>query len=288
MVGASSPAPRYERIVSLILVILIGLAVIFLVDSNPNTLRIVLGGDLPTITLSWFLIASLTVITSAGADLLARSHPQLHNRKLPILNLGIVRLEMAPAFWVLPSFSVVGSFAFFRLFSGVYEGAAFAVALVAAGGSLLTVLVAQHYALDRSPALSQRAQIVLHVLGYLITFGVFSAAYYARYRTLYSATLIGGAAMLIAYALLVYTTRANTFLIALLVGLTIAEATWALNYWATTFLIAGTVLLVIFYIAVSLLEHQATGKLHRRILVEYGLLGAGLFAAIVYVTWRLA
>lgn len=287
MVGASSPAPRYERIVSLIFVILIGLAVIFLIDGNPNTLRIVLGGDLPTITLSWFLIASLTVIASAGADLLARSHPQMQSRRLPVLNLGVLRLEVAPAFWVLPSFSVIGSFAFFRLFSNVLEGAAFALALVAAGGSLLTVLVAQHYALDRNPAINQRAQIVLHAIGYLLAFGVFSAVYYARYRTLYSATLIGGAATLLAYALLAYTARANPFTVAVLVGLTLAEATWALNYWATTFLIAGTVLLVIFYTAVSLLQLQASGRLQRRILLEYSLLGGGLFAAILYVTLAL-
>ncbi|HMQ29586.1 MAG TPA: hypothetical protein PKD53_02615 [Chloroflexaceae bacterium] len=287
MLGATSPAPRYERIASLILVILIGLAVIFLIDGNPNTLRIVLGGDLPTITLSWFLIGSLTVITSAGADLLARSHPQLQSRKLPTINLGLSRLEVAPAFWVLPSFSVVGSFAFFRLFGNVLEGAAFALALVAAGSSLLTVLVAQHYALDRNPAVSQRAQMVLQLVGYLLAFGVFSAAYYARYRTLYSATLIGGSATLLAYALLVYTPRSNTFLLSLLVGLAVAEATWALNYWATTFLIAGTVLLVIFYTAVSLLQHQAAGRLQRRILTEYSLLGGGLFVAIVYVTLAL-
>lgn len=287
MLGAPSPAPRYERIVSLIFVILIGLAVIFLIDGNPNTLRIVLGGDLPTITLSWFLIASLTVITSAGADLIARSHPQMQSRRLPVLNLGLARLEVAPAFWVLPSFSVVGSFAFFRLFSGVLEGAAFALALVAAGGSLLTVLVAQHYALDRNQALSQRAQLVLHAIGYLLAFGVFSAVYYARYRTLYSASLIGGSATLLAYALLTTVARPHTFTLALLVGLTLAEATWALNYWATTFLIAGTVLLVIFYIAVSLLQHQAAGRLQRRLLIEYSLLGGGLFAAIVYATWSL-
>jgi Protein of unknown function (DUF5656) len=287
MLSATSPAPRYERIVSLIFVILIGLAVIFLIDGNPNTLRIVLGGDMPTITLSWFLIASLTVITSAGADLLARSHPQMQNRRLPTLNLGVVRLEAAPAFWVLPSFSVVGSFAFFRLFSNVLEGAAFALALVAAGGSLLTVLLAQHYALDRNPAVSQRAQLVLQAIGYLLAFGVFSAVYFARYRTLYSATLIGGAATLLAYALLAYTARANAFAVSVLVGLILAEATWALNYWATTFLIAGTLLLLIFYIAVSLLQHQAAGRMQRRILVEYSLLGGGLFAAIVYVTWAL-
>jgi hypothetical protein len=283
----ASPAPRYDRIVSLVFVILIGLAVIFLIDGNPNTLRIVLGGDLPTITLSWFLIASLTVISSAGADLLARSHPQMQSRALPAVNLGVVRLEVAPSFWVLPSFSVVASFAFFRLFSGVLQGAAFALALVAAGGSLLIVLVAQHYALDRSPKVSKPAQTVLQVIGYLLAFGSFSAVAYTEYRTLYSASMIGVAAMLLAYALLSYTPRANSITLAALVGLTLAEATWALNYWATTFLIAGTVLLVIFYIVVSLLKHRAEAPLERRLLVEYSLLGAGLFAAIVYVTLNL-
>jgi hypothetical protein len=286
-VQSVSPAPRYDRIVSLVFVILIGLAVIFLIDGNPNTLRIVLGGDLPTITLAWFLIASLTVITSAGADLLARAHPQMALRALPTLNLGVIRLEVAPMFWVLPSFSVIGSFAFFRLFSGLLQGAAFALALLAAGGSLLAVLVAQHYALDRNQQVSQRAQTLLHVLAYLLAFGCFSAVAYTRYRTLYSASLIGLTAALLAYALLVYTPRANNLSLALLVGLVLAEATWALNYWGTTFLIVGTVLLVIFYSSVSLLEHLATGALQRRLLLEYGLLGSGLMAAIIYVALRL-
>jgi hypothetical protein len=280
----ASPTPRYDRIVSLVFVILIGLAVIFLVDGNPNTLRIVLGGDLPTITLSWFLIASLVVITSAGADLLARSHPQLQARALPIINLGFARFEVAPAFWILPSFSVVGSFAFFRLFSGALQGGAFALALLAAGGSLLAVLLAQHFALDRKPGVSQPAQTVLQVIAYLLAFGCFSAVYYTRFRTLYSATLIGTTATLLAYALLAWLPRPRNFLLALLVGLTLAEVTWPLNYWATTFLIAGTLLLVIFYVTVSLLQHQAVDRLHRRLLVEYGLLGAGLFLAIVYAT----
>lgn len=282
-----SPAPRYDRIVSLVFVILIGLAVIFLIDGNPSTLRIVLGGDLPTITLSWFLIASLAVITSAGADLLARSHPQMQNRVLPTINLGLARLEVAPSFWVLPSFSVVASFAFFRLFSGVLQGAAFALALMAAGGSLLTVLVAQHYALDRNPQVSKPAQTVLLVIGYLLAYGCFSAVVYTPYRTLYSASMIGLTAMLIAYALLSFTPRAGSPLLAVLVGLTLAEATWALNYWATTFLIAGTVLLVIFYVIVSLLQHRTEAPLQRRLLLEYALLGGGLFAAIIYVTLNL-
>lgn len=280
----SSPVPRYDRIVSLVFVILFGLAVIFLVDGNPNTLRIVLGGDLPTITLSWFLIASLVVITCAGSDLLARLHPQIHARSLPIINLGFTRFEVAPTFWILPSFSVVGSFAFFRLFSGSLQGTAFVLALITAGGSLLAVLLGQHFALDRRPQVSRTAQMLLQVVAYLLAFGCFSAVYYTRYRTLYSATLIGITATLLAYALLAWLPRPGDILTAMLVGLALAEATWPLNYWATTFLMAGTLLLVTFYVAVSMLQHYAVGNLHRRMILEYVLLGGGLFVVIVYAT----
>ncbi|NCC33226.1 MAG: hypothetical protein EOM24_14605 [Chloroflexia bacterium] len=283
MLSASSPVPRFDRIVSLIFVILIGLGVIFLIDGNPDTLRIVPGGDLPTITLSWFLVALLTIITSAAADLLARAHPQLQTRTLPEVNLGFVRFEVVPNFWVLPSLSVVGSFAFFRLFSNAFEGLAFVLALVAAGSSLLIVLLAQHYVLDRTPRVSQLAQVVLQAVGYLLAFGIFSAVSYTGYRTLYSASMIGLTGALLAYALLAFHPRTSTVLLALLVGLVLAEATWALNYWATSFLIAGTVLLVLFYVVVSLLQHQAAGRLQRRMLLEYGVLGGALFVTIAYV-----
>src|SRR4026208_1652852 len=63
-----SPKPRYDRIVSLVLLVLIGLAVVFLIDRNPDILRARLGGDLPVITLSWALVISLMVITATGAD----------------------------------------------------------------------------------------------------------------------------------------------------------------------------------------------------------------------------
>lgn len=287
MFKTATSAPRFDQIFSLTLIILIGLAVIFLVDGNPNTLRIVLGGDLPTISLAWFLVGSLAVITSAGADLLARAHPQVQTRTFVPIRLGPLSFEIAPSFWILPSLGVVGSFAFFRLFSDRLNGTAFALALGTAGSSLLIILVAQHYLLDRSPVPSQRAQVVLQALGYLMAFGIFSAIYYTRYRTLYSASLIGGTALLIAYALLASPTRTNALQLSLLVGLVMAEVTWALNYWSTTFLIAGTLLLVIFYLAVSLLHYMSSGQLSRRLLLEYSLLGLIMFVAIVYTTLQL-
>lgn len=282
-----SPTPRYDRIVSLVLLVLIGLAVVFLIDINPNILRARLGGDLPVITLSWLLVASLVVITSTGADLFIRSHPQMQSRALPTLNLGFVRLELAPGFWILPSFAIVAPFAFFRLFSPLLEMTAAIIALAATGGLLLAALLGQHYALDRKPEQRHRARMVLQAVTLLLAFSLFSATYYARLRFLYSGVLIGATGALLAYALLQWAApRRGLLLLSGIVGLALAEATWALNYWAASFLLGGALLLVIFYVTTGLIQNHLEGTLSRRIFWEYGLLGGGLLAAVVVATFR--
>jgi hypothetical protein len=281
----TSPLPRYDRIASLVLIVVLGLAVILWIDINPNILRARLVGDLPTITVSWLLIASLVVITSAGADLLVRSHPQMQIRTLPTFNLGVMTVEVVPGFWILPAFCVIGSFAFFRLFSASLQGMAFVLALVAAGGLLLAVLVAQHYSLDRDPPTAQRARLVLLVITYLLAFSCFSAIYFTRLRTLYAATLVGGTATLLAYEVLRWTSRQGGRRLALIIGLVLAETIWALNYWPAPFLLGGTLMLVIFYVTTSLVQHHLAGTLQRRLLVEYGLFGSGLLAALIFATF---
>jgi hypothetical protein len=283
----ASPPPRYDRIVSLVLLVVIGLAVVFLVDINPQILRARLGGDLPPITVSWLLVASLVVITSTGADVFIRSHPQMQTRRLPTINLGFVVIELAPGFWILPSFTIIASFAFFRLFGVSLGATAGILASVAAGGLLLATLLGQHYALDRQPDLRHNARLSLQTIAFLLAFGVFSAVYFTRIRTLYSAALIGATGALLAYALLQWTPpRRGLLLLASMVGLTLAEATWALNYWAAPFLLGGAMLLVIFYVATGLLQNHLEGTLSRRIFWEYGCVGGALLVAVVFVTFR--
>ena len=282
-----SPTPRYDRIVSLVLLVVIGLAVVFLIDINPAILRLRLYGDLPPITVSWLLIVSLVVVTCTGADVFIRSHPQMQTRRLPTINLGFVAIELAPGFWILPSFTIVASFAFFRLFGASLGATAGILASVAAGGLLLATLLSQHYALDRRPDVRHNARLALQTIAFLLAFGVFSAVYFARLRTLYSAALIGATGTLLAYALLQWTPpRQGLGLLAFMVGLTLAEATWALNYWAAPFLLGGTLLLVIFYVATGLLQNHLEGTLSRRIFWEYGLLGGALLMVVIFVTFR--
>jgi hypothetical protein len=194
-------------------------------------------------------------------------------------------IEVVPDFWILPSFCVIGSFAFFRLFHATLQGMAFVLALVAAGGLLLTVLVTQHYSLDRNQSTAQRARLVLLIITYLLVFSCFSAVYFTRLRTLYAATLIGGTATLLAYEVLRWTSQQGGRRLALIIGLILAEATWALNYWPAPFLLGGTVLLVLFYVTTSLVQHHLAGTLQRRLLVEYGLFGSGLLAALIFATF---
>jgi len=275
--------PRYDRIVSLVLVVVVGLAVILLIDINPNILRARLGGDLPPITVSWLLIATLVLLTSAGADLLVRAHPQMQSYDFPQIRLGRSRIEIAPGFWILPAFSIVAPFAFFRIFYATASGSALVLALLVAGGLLLTVLIGQFFALERDSQVRQPARLTLQIVGYVLAYGCFSAIIFARMRTLYSAGLIACCATLLAYELLRWQPQTRRIGLAALVGVALAEATWALNYWPATFMLSGAVLLILFYVSVGLLAHYAAGTLQRRVLLEYSAL-AGVLLAILIVT----
>lgn len=280
-----SPTPRFDRIISLVMIVILGLGVIFLVEASPNILQLYLGGDLPVITVSWLLIASLVIVASTGADLLARAHPEMQTRSLPTVQLGNWQIELAIGFWILPAFTVLVGFAFFRPFRGALAGGAFALSLLTTGALLTATLLGQHYSCDRNPQTRDRAGLTLRAITYLLAFGCFSAIYYARFRTIYSATLIGTAAALLAFALLQWSKRQAPVLLASVVGLMLAEATWALNYWAAPFLVGGVLLLLIFYTTVGLLQHHLAGTLSRRVVVEFAALATFLFGTIVYTTY---
>jgi hypothetical protein len=153
--------PRYDRIVSLVLLVLLGMAVVFLVDINPNIIRAQLGGDLPVITVSWVILAAIVILTSTAADLFTRDHPQVHARPLWLLDIRFTVIELAPGFWILPAYAVITSFTFFRLFSSGLQMFAFVLALIATGVLLLAALIAQHYSMDRQPEVRQIALMVL-------------------------------------------------------------------------------------------------------------------------------
>ncbi|MCS6886777.1 hypothetical protein [Chloroflexus sp.] len=278
-----SPQPRYEYIVTVAFIVTIGLAITFLIDSSTVNPRFAFGGDLPEVSLSWLLIGSLVLLTAMGAEWIARPHPQPMNWVLR--SFGPLR-NVIPAFWFLPGLSVIAAYAFWRLFNPVLGGTAFLLALIAAASMLIVTLAAQYFSLDRQAEIHTPAQIVLHISGYLIAFGSFSAIYYTRYRTLYSATMVALVSALLVYALLNIQRRPISIGVALIAGIGIAELMWALNYWQTTFLLAGVVLVTVLYVVIGLLGYACSGQLDRRLLIEYSIVGVVLVGGVAYMSLR--
>ncbi len=278
--------PRYDQIAALVLIVAVGLGVIFLIDINPNILRARVGAILPGISVAWLLVVLLGLIASAGADVLARGVPAIQQRDLPGVTLGNKRFELAPAFWLLPFFSVVTPFAFFRLFNVGLQGIALVLALLAACGLLVAVLVGQHYALLNMRSISTQARLGLHLITYILAFGNFSVVLFAQYRMLVTAPLIALISTLLCIAVLHWYTSAS-IVVAAMVGVLSGQAAWAVSYWGTSFLLGAAVLLLLFYVSTSLLQqfYSAQG-LRRHIVLEYSLLGGGLLAVLIVAVSR--
>jgi hypothetical protein len=73
-------------------------------------------------------------------------------------------------------------------------------------------------------------------------------------------------------------------LYAVITGLILGQATWALNYWRLDSLTGGLVLLLLFYNVVGLAQSAIQGPIRRRILIEHILLTIVGLALI----WELA
>lgn len=280
--------PRFDRILPLISVVVLGLMVVFLLESNPdNALVARISDDLPVVSVAWLIIGLLVIVVSTGADLLARAHPQLEHSTLVPLPGRLRRIEFAPLFWVLPSATVVASFAFFRLFRGNLQGLAFILVLLACGVLLTITFVAQHYALDRDASIREKARIASQIVAYLVGFGLFSAIMYAHYRVVFTLIMIFVVSVPLAYRLLARSVndhRRPLTISILVVGVVLAESSAMLNYWPAPFLVAGTMLLAIFYVMIGILQHAESGTLDRRIGWELGLLGTLVLIVLAAAT----
>jgi len=76
----------------------------------------------------------------------------------------------------------------------------------------------------------------------------------------------------------------RTWLCALVAGLAMGEAAWALNYWRISGLRGGMLLLLIFYVITGLAQQGLLGRLTRWVLVEFAIVAvAGLVFLYRYV-----
>jgi len=131
---------------------------------------------------------------------------------------------------------------------------------------------------------------VLHQASLFVSaFVIFTLVYQTKERSVYTATVITVVATLAALALYRFRheARYSAALYAGVTGLAVGELTWAINYWASSGLVGGAFLLLLFYVMVGVFQAHLDRSLDRHVALEYGVVGLiGLTLIMATAPWR--
>lgn len=247
----------HERLASIIALVTVGLGISLIL--NPP--------------LVWGFLVLLIITTCIGADQVVRG-----------ARTG--KAEISLAIFVLPTLIVLGGFMFLRL-------PAFSHGPAVAGGLALTALllgIALYAEAQTSIVGSHRyrqARLALNLIAYVIAFVLFSAIFAPKVRSILSATAILVASALIAAELFRGAGRAHSHpLYVGVIALTLAQVTWALNYWVLGGLTGGAILLLVFYTVTNVIRSYLNDSLAPLVLGEHvAVAGVGLLAVIAGGLW---
>lgn len=218
-----------------------------------------------------FLLAALT---AAGVNAIVRQHPRVHladTRYILIL-------------WILPA-TIVVTATWLLSFTDVRAAGAYALVLVTiAGAFLVAAILGQYVTIDLNDRAYSAARLGVNLIVYLVAWMVFTAVYNLKVRSLFSAPAIGITSALLALELLRSSEAdfGRTWLYATLIGLTMAEIVWALNYWNLPGLVGGILLVTVFYALTGIVQQYLWNRLNRIVLIEFALVVLG---ALVLIFW---
>jgi hypothetical protein len=215
------------------------------------------------------MAAFLALLSASGAESAIRTHPRFCQRSGRWATWG---------YWALPAaLSILAVVLIPQLPSRIAQVAG----LLAHGGLMALALFSLYATVDQGTSGFRRGRVFLNVLAYASALALFLLVYQTRIRSLLSGSVVALTATLLAVELLRSTTQRRELILsyALIVGLVLGETTWALNYWTLPGLTGGLLLLLVFYLIVSLAQHALQGHLTRRVIVEFALFA--IFALIL-------
>lgn len=265
--------PDYRDRISVYLwVILAALAIEFFVRLPARTLTWTIFGSPLTIdvTTSTLLGIPLLILAASGMEAIVRAHPRYLRGEL----------RHTWILWALPSALVLTASTLLPLLPTRLTWLA---GLAAAGIALAVVSIAIYHTIDEADPAYHGARLLLNLATYATALLLFLLVYQTRTRSLFSGTVTVLIATLLALEILRGGSHAQLRQIVqygLLCGLILGEATWVLNYWQLPGLTGGLLLLVLFYLAVSLSHQDLAGTLRRQIVIEY-LIIAGIALAVI-------
>lgn len=214
----------------------------------------------------------LALLAGSGAQAVIQAHP--------LSRQGRLRLPMR--FWALPvAVTLIGSITLPRAPSLPY----WATLLLGMAALLAVVLTALYYSLDPQATGYRRARASLNLVCYavaLVLFLLIPSAWPEASR----AAMLGGVAMLLALELLRGTQVRATLvaLYAFIVGAVVAQVAFSLLLTGLSPLSASLLLLVLFYLLVSLTWQTLLDRITRRVLLEYAAVALAALFIILLLT----
>jgi hypothetical protein len=265
-----------ERLSVLVALIVLSLSLLPLIESPATTgvgtsfLGTPLRLEFSAATLISLLAAALTC---AGMDALLRAHP--------LVRRGDVTRTFP--YWIVPALTVIVAS---QLLSNISDSRTWIGGLALTAALLWGVATAEYATLDPEGPAAGRARLFLNAMAYVLAVLLFGLIWNTRARSSISATLTLLVAGSLAFDLL-WATRvglSRVLILAAAVGIVLAQANWATNYWRTTVFTAASAQLLVFYALVGLATQHLLNRLNRRVLVEFAVVM--LLAVILLLSGR--
>jgi hypothetical protein len=251
----------YERVSVVVSLTLIGLALYFVLAFPAQIATFTIFGSPLTLVSpqQWLVALLLGGLAMTGTDAVMRLHPALPSRHLGYL----------ATFWMLPGLLVLLATQTLGL---APNPIIWAISLLGVGLLLWLTIMAEFRQVNPAIARYGWPYLWQQFIGYAVALLFFIIIYRTRSRSALSATGIMLVSGMIALALLRHRREliAKTWLFASIIGLSLGQITWALNYWRISAVTAGLLLLLIFYVLVGLAQQQLLSKLSRRAVWEFG------------------
>jgi hypothetical protein len=271
---AKSALASLDRLSLLTSFVLIGLTLSLILDLPSRRIEFSFLGSEASVTVSgtWLIALLLAALSASGVDSIARTHPRVH--------LGEVRYIFI--LWILPALIVIAATVLLALTEARVYGL---IGVAMAGAFLLVVILGEYLTIDLNDRWYSAARLGVNLAVYLIALILFATIYSWKARSLYSAPAIGLVAGLLALELLRGSESdfGRTWLYAAVVGLSLGETVWALNYWNLTGLTGGALLLVFFYAFTGLAQQYLWGRLSKIVFVEFAMIVAGAIALLFWL-----
>ena len=230
------------------------------------------GMPVSAIDAAWpFWIGSLAVAILAGGlaqIVIQLARPRLPRRAAAAALPLIEDQRRGNLAWVLPGVTAISSMLLVRLYHTPLAASLGGLALFV----VMVVTIVTHYHLrDERESVRALASVVLSFLTHACAFFLLTMIYSNKWRSMYSATAIALATVLMLLQMTDGEEIAwlRRLLYALVGGLLLGQATWALNYWAATGWSGGALLLVFFYLCAGLITQNIRNTLTHRVLAEY-------------------